>query len=54
ASSDPEANAILYEDIFPSVQKLSLLWAYNRSSKKLFSWKNQIRNPSELASSSLP
>lgn len=37
ASSDAEANAIRHEDIFPSVQRLSLLWAYNRSSRKRFS-----------------
>ncbi|GKB67028.1 hypothetical protein Tco_0928440 [Tanacetum coccineum] len=50
APSDPEADAIRHEDIFPSVQRLSLLWAYNRSCKKLFSWENWIKNPGELAS----
>ncbi|PWA36929.1 anthranilate O-methyltransferase 3 [Artemisia annua] len=55
ASSDAEAIAIRHEDIFPSVQRLSLLWAYNGSSKKVFiSWKNWILNPGELASSSPP
>ncbi|GJR37814.1 hypothetical protein Tco_1213498 [Tanacetum coccineum] len=48
------ANAIRHEDIFPSMQRLSLLWAYNRSSKKIFSWENWIQNPGELASSLLP
>ncbi|PWA60657.1 RNA-directed DNA polymerase, eukaryota, Reverse transcriptase zinc-binding domain protein [Artemisia annua] len=54
ASSDAEENATRHEDIFPSVQRLSLLWAYNRSSRKHFSWENWIQNPGELASSSLP
>ncbi|PWA63191.1 RNA-directed DNA polymerase, eukaryota, Reverse transcriptase zinc-binding domain protein [Artemisia annua] len=54
ASSDAEAIAIRHED-FPSAQRLSLLWAYNRSSKKVIvSWKNWILNPGELASSSSP
>ena len=45
ASSDEEVSSAQQEDIFPAIQRLSLLWTSNRASKCRFSWCHWIRAP---------
>ncbi|PWA63352.1 hypothetical protein CTI12_AA353220 [Artemisia annua] len=49
ASSDEEVSSAQQEDIFPAIQRLSLLWTSNRASKCRFSWCHWIRAPGEEA-----
>ncbi|PWA57662.1 RNA-directed DNA polymerase, eukaryota, Reverse transcriptase zinc-binding domain protein [Artemisia annua] len=48
-SSDEEVSSAQQEDIFPAIQRLSLLWTSNRASKCRFSWCHWIRAPGEVA-----
>ncbi|GJS38463.1 RNA-directed DNA polymerase, eukaryota, reverse transcriptase zinc-binding domain protein [Tanacetum coccineum] len=49
APSDEEVSLALREDIFPAIQRLSLLWTSNRSSKCRATWFHWIRAPKEVA-----
>lgn len=48
ACSDSDAVAVRHEDIFPSVQRMSLLWVINRAFKSHFSWDHWIHKPEEV------
>nr|GEU95926.1 RNA-directed DNA polymerase, eukaryota, reverse transcriptase zinc-binding domain protein [Tanacetum cinerariifolium] len=48
ACSDSAAAAALHEDIFPSVQRMSLLWVSNRAFKSSFLWDHWIHKPNEV------
>nr|GEX28087.1 RNA-directed DNA polymerase, eukaryota, reverse transcriptase zinc-binding domain protein [Tanacetum cinerariifolium] len=50
ACSDSAAAAALHEDIFPSVQRMSLLWVSKRAfkSNSSFSWDHWIHKPNEV------
>ncbi|GJY78320.1 RNA-directed DNA polymerase, eukaryota, reverse transcriptase zinc-binding domain protein [Tanacetum coccineum] len=48
ACSVSAAAAALHEDIFPSVQRMSLLWVSNRAFKSSFSWDYWIHKPNEV------
>ncbi|GJR66188.1 putative RNA-directed DNA polymerase [Tanacetum coccineum] len=39
-ANETEVNSLLHEDVFSSLQRLSLLWIKNRSPKKNIAWKN--------------
>ena len=47
-ASTEEVNSIKHEDIFPSIQRLSLLWLANRSRRDNISWRDWILNPCEI------
>ncbi|PWA98325.1 hypothetical protein CTI12_AA020150 [Artemisia annua] len=51
ASSEDERIAFRNEDIFPLIQRTSLLWASNRASNNRFSWKHWIHNSADLNTS---
>ncbi|PWA86322.1 RNA-directed DNA polymerase, eukaryota, Reverse transcriptase zinc-binding domain protein [Artemisia annua] len=48
ASSEAEAISIRHQDIFSTVQRMSLLWASHRASRNRFSWDKWIQNPGDL------
>ncbi|PWA37362.1 reverse transcriptase domain, Reverse transcriptase zinc-binding domain protein [Artemisia annua] len=49
ASSNEEVSSAQNEDIFPVIQRLSLLWTSNRVSNCRFTWCHWIRAPGEVA-----
>ena len=48
ATSEAEATSIRHQDIFSSVQRMSLLWASHRAFKSRFSWDKWIQNPGDF------
>ncbi|PWA67093.1 RNA-directed DNA polymerase, eukaryota, Reverse transcriptase zinc-binding domain protein [Artemisia annua] len=45
ATSTEEAISARHDDIFPAVQRQSLLWISNRAPRKLSSWNSWIQHP---------
>ena len=48
ASSIEEATSTRHEEIFPAVQRLSLLWIFNRAPFGPRSWNLWVRQPNDL------